>query len=584
MNLHSPTAPESRSFVRSRVFTTDHRALAILYLLLGLAAVILGTLLSLVMRIHRVWPGFAFPFYGVPRPEDYLALVTMHGTLMIFFVLTVVPQSAFPNLVLPAQIGATRMAFPRLNAAAFWITAASLLVLLAAFFVPQGAPISGWTSYPPLSALAAAGPGQGAGMDLWLVSITLFCVASVAASINFLVTIVTGRCTGMTWTRLPLTVWSWLVSSALTVLAFSVLLAAAVLLLADRHFGTSFFLPGGEVINGLAIRPGSGSPMLWLHLFWFFGHPEVYISILPGMGLATSILANFTRRPVPAYRLMVAATLLIGLLGLGVWGHHIFVTGMNPYAGTAFGLTTMAIAVPSSAEVLTWLVMVLRDRAQPVTPLLFTLGFISFFIAGGLTGPVLAQPALDSYLHNTFFVVAHFHLVMAMAGVFSVFAGIYYWYPLLTGRRMNEKLGHAHFWISLIAAYGTFFPMHFAGLAGEPRHYAQLSGPVTSFPSLIPVERGITSSALLLAAAQILFLINLVWSARRGALAGENPWRATTLEWAPFSHPMVMGQPYAYCAGNNPDFLPQWQETSPRPDFDSSVTGKFPHDRGAKEC
>ena len=584
MSLHSPTPPESRSFLRRRIFTTDHRALAVLYLLLGLAAVTLGTLLSLVVRIHRVWPDFAFPLYGVPRPEDYLALVTMHGTLMIFFVLTVVPQSAFPNLVLPAQIGAARMAFSRLNAAAFWITAASLFILFAAFFVPQGAPISGWTSYPPLSALAAAGPGQGAGMDLWLVSITLFSIASVAASINFLVTIVTRRCTGMTWTRLPLTVWSWLVSSALTVLAFSVLLAAALMLLADRHWGTSFFLPAGEVVNGLALAPGHGSPMLWLHLFWFFGHPEVYISILPGMGLATSILANFTRRPVPAYRLMVAATLLIGVLGLGVWGHHIFVTGMNPYAGTAFGLTTMAIAVPSSAEVLTWLVMLLRDRAQPVTPMLFTLGFISFFIAGGLTGPILAQPALDSYLHNTFFIVAHFHLVMAMAGVFSLFAGIYYWYPLLTGRRMNEKLGHAHFWISLIAAYGTFFPMHFAGLAGEPRHYAQLSGPVTSFPSLIPVERGITSSALLLAAAQILFLVNLVWSARRGAPAGANLWRATTLEWAPFSHPIVTGEPYAYRGGHEPDFLPQWQEASPRPEFHSSVAGNFPHDRGAKEC
>jgi cytochrome c oxidase subunit 1 len=452
------------------------------------------------------------------------------------------------------------MAFPRINAAGFWIMLASLLVLLAAFFVPQGAPISGWTSYPPFSSFAAAGPGQGAGMDLWLVSIGLFCVGAIASSINFLVTIATRRAEGMTWSRMPLTVWSWLVSSGLTVIAFSALTAAAVMLLADRHMGTSFFLPAGEVINGIRQRDGGGSPMLWLHLFWFFGHPEVYISILPGMGLASSLLANFTRRPVPGYRFMVAATLLIGVLGLGVWGHHIFVSGMNPYAGTAFGLTTMAIAVPSSAEVLTWLAMLFRGRMRLTSPMLFTLGFLSFFIAGGLTGPILAQPALDSYLHNTFFVVAHFHLVMAMAGVFSVFAGIYYWYPLLTGRRMNEMLGQLHFWISLVAAYGTFFPMHLAGLAGEPRHYAQLSGTVESFASLIPLERGITYSALLLAAAQLIFLFNVFWSARRGDSAGENPWQATTLEWSRIVHPTISTGPYEYGPGATAegDFLPQW--------------------------
>jgi cytochrome c oxidase subunit 1 len=554
------TTPQRRSLL-TRIFSADHRDLARLYLLLALIAVVAGTLLSLAMRIHRVWPTLAFPFYGVPTPEQYLAGVTMHGTLMVFFVLTVVPQFAFPNLVLPGQIGADRMAFPRLNAGAFWITFVSLLVLLAAFLVPQGAPISGWTSYPPLSAFAAAGPGQGPGMDLWLLSIALFCIGSLASSITLLVTIFVRRTEGMTFARLPLTVWSWFVSSGLTVIAFSVLLAAATMLLADRHFGTSFFLPAGEVVNGIRQRDGSGSPMLWLHLFWFFGHPEVYISILPGMGLASSLLANFTRRPVPGYRFMVAATLLIGVFGLGVWGHHIFVSGMNPYAGTAFGLTTIAIAVPSSAEVLTWITMLFRGRMRLTTPMLFTLGFISFFIAGGLTGPILAQPALDSYLHNTFFVVAHFHLVMAMAGVFSVFAGIYYWYPLMAGRLMNETLGKLHFWISLIAAYGTFFPMHYAGLAGEPRHYAQLAGPVESFASLIPVERGITFSALLLAAAQLIFLFNIFQSTRRGVPAGENPWAATTLEWSPLAHPIASGGPYDYspAAAQGTDFLPQWQ-------------------------
>jgi cytochrome c oxidase subunit 1 len=496
---------------------------------------------------------------------------------MVFFVLTIVPQNAFPNLVLPAQIGASGMALPRLNAAAFWIATASLLILLAAFFVPEGAPIAGWTAYPPLSALAAAGPGQGPATDLWLFSIALFCLAAVASSLNLLATILFRRCPGMNFTRLPLTVWSWLISSSLTVIAFSALFAAASMLLADRHLGTSFFLPPGIVINGIPQPGGSGSPMLWLHLFWFFGHPEVYIVILPGMGLASSLLANFTRRPVPAYRLMVLATLLIGFLGLGVWGHHMFVSGMNPYAGTAFGLTTIAISVPSSAEVLTWLAMLFRGRLRLTTPMLFTLGFISFFIAGGLTGPILAQPALDAYLHNTFFVVAHFHLVMAMAGVFSLFAGIYYWYPLLTGRLMNEALGKMHFWISLIAAYGAFFPMHFAGLAGEPRHYAQLTGPVESFANLIHVERGITWSAFLLAAAQLIFLFNFFRSATHGSSAAPNPWQATTLEWSPITHPTVSNGPYAYGpgtelqAGSAPrpparpqeDFLPQWEPEKP---------------------
>ncbi|MGB9147957.1 MAG: cbb3-type cytochrome c oxidase subunit I [Acidobacteriaceae bacterium] len=558
-----------------RVFTTDSLALARLYLFLGLAAVTAGTLLSLIIRIHRTWPAFAFPFAGVPTPEQYLAVVTMHGTLMVFFVLTVVPQFAFPNLVLPQQIGADGMAFPRLNAAAFWICLASLLVLLSAFFVHQGAPISGWTSYPPLSAIAATGPGQGPGMDCWLAAISLFCLAAIAASINFLVTIVLRRGPGMSFDRLPLTVWSWLASSALTVIAFSALLAAAAMLLADRHFGTSFFIPPGEVINGIAHPGGSGSPMLWLHLFWFFGHPEVYISILPGMGLTSLLLANFTRRPVPAPRFMIAATLLIGVLGLGVWGHHLFVSGMNPYAGTAFGLTTMAIAIPSSAEVLMWLFMLFRGRIQLKTPALFTLGFLSFFISGGLTGPILAQPALDAYLHNTFFVVAHFHLVMAMAGVFSIFAGIYYWYPLLTGRLMNETLGHLHFWLSLIGAYGVFFPMHLAGLAGEPRHYAQLAGPIESFANLIPVERGITFAAFMLAAAQFLFLFNVFRSARRGAAVPENPWRATTLEWSPILHPTTWSSPCAYGPefAASDDFLPQWQPQAQIPGSPVSRSG-----------
>ncbi|HEY0785201.1 MAG TPA: cbb3-type cytochrome c oxidase subunit I [Acidobacteriaceae bacterium] len=525
---------------RLRLFSTHHRVLGIEYLLLSLLAVALGTLLSLVMRIRLVAPDWHWPLVGVLPPESYLALVTMHGTLMIFFVLTIAPLSGFANLVLPEQIGARHMAFPRLNAASFWLTLLSLVVLLAAFVVRGGAPISGWTSYPPLSALAGAGPGQALGMDLWLVSLGIFCIASWLGAVNLLVTILYERCPGMRLMRMPLTVWAWLVASVLVLISFSVLLAALLMLLCDRHAGTSFFLPAGEVLNGVALaRSGDGSPLLWLHLFWFFGHPEVYIAILPGMGLTSSLLANFTRRPILGYPLMVATTLAIGALGLVVWGHHMFVSGINPYAGTAFALTTMAIAVPSAAKVLSWLGTLLgRQRRAPLrltTPMLFALGFVSLFITGGLTGPILAQPALDSYLHNTFFVVAHFHLIMGMAGAFSIFAGVYYWFPLMSGRLLSERLGRWHFLLTFVGAYATFFPMHFAGLAGEPRHYAQLTGTTSSLAGLLPLQRGITWAAMVLATAQLLFLANLVVSLRRGRLAPANPWQATTLEWAPLT-------------------------------------------------
>ncbi len=550
-----------------RLFTADHRSIGINYLLLSLVAVSIGTILSIFMRIHIVSPMLKLPFWGVVPPEGYLALVTMHGTLMVFFVLTTAPVNGFASLVLPSQIGAERMAFPLLNAISFWLTTISLAVLLAAFFVPGGAPISGWTNYPPLSAIPAAGPGQATGMDLWLLSIGIFCLASILGAVNQLVTIISKRCPGMTLMRMPLTVWSWLVTAILILFAFSILLAAVVLLLSDRHFATSFFIPPGEVINGFAVDPhANGSPMLWLHLFWFFGHPEVYIAILPAMGLTSSLLANFTRKPVFGYRFMVVTTLLIGFFGLLVWGHHMFVSGMNPYAGTAFALTTMAIAIPSSGKVLGWMAMLWRGRDSRVhplpTPMLFTLGFLSFFITGGLTGPILAQPVLDAYLHNTYFVVAHFHLIMAMAGVFSLFAAVYYWFPLITGRLMNERLGKWHFWLSLLGAYGTFFPMHFAGLAGMPRHYAQLGGSTSTLTSLMPLQTGISHSAFLLAATQLLFLVNLAWSARRGQPSGDNPWRATTAEWTPVTKGCIARYgPYEYRHSiNSADFFQQCAE------------------------
>jgi cytochrome c oxidase subunit I len=541
------------SRIRRYVFTTNHHVIGLQYLLLALVSVCIGTVLSLLMRIHLVWPDWRLPLHGPILPEDYLALVTIHGTLMLFFVLTTAPQSGFGNLILPAQIGARHMAFPRLNAASFWLTAIALVILVSSTLAPGGSPISGWTAYPPLSGVASAGPGQALGMDLWLASIALFSIASTLSAINTLVTIIRNRCQGMTWDRLPLTVWGWFTAALLSVIAFSVLLAALLLLFCDRHAGTSFFLPNGDLVNGALHSGGNGSPLLWLHLFWFFGHPEVYIAILPGMGLTSMLLANFSHRRVFAYRTMITTTLLIGLLGILLWGHHMFVAGLNPFASSAFSISTIAIALPASAKVLSWLATTWRSRPHYTTAMLFSLGFVSFFITGGLTGPILAQPILDQYLHNTFFVVAHFHLIMAMAGVFGLFAATYYWFPLMSarpgghGRLLSEPLGRLHFWLTITGAYATFLPMHFTGLGGEPRHYAQLTGVPGAGGSLspaglllahtLPLNRQITYSAIFLASSQILFFLNLYRSLRGGAVASSNPWQATTLEWHPALHP-----------------------------------------------
>jgi cytochrome c oxidase subunit 1 len=593
------SANRRRSLLR-RVFATDHRIIGLQYLALALFSVIIGTLLSLLMRIHLVWPEWSLTLHGPILPEDYLSLVTIHGTIMLFFVLTTAPQAGFGNLVLPSQIGSRQMAFPMLNAASFWLTALALLILLGSTFAPGGAAISGWTAYPPLSAVPSAGPGQALGMDLWLLSIALFAIASTASSINTLTTIIRLRCNGMTWDRLPLTVWGWFTAALLSVLAFSVLLAAILLLTCDRHAGTSFFLPTGDLVNGVLHKGGDGSPLLWLHLFWFFGHPEVYIAILPGMGLTSMLLANFSHRRVFAYRTMIATTLMIGFLGILVWGHHMFVSGLNPFATSVFSLSSIAIALPASAKVLSWLATVWRSRPNYTSAMLFSLGFVSLFITGGLTGPILAQPILDQHLNNTFFVVAHFHLIMAMAGIFGLYAATYYWFPLIsaalggTGRLMSEPLGRVHFWTTLIGAYAVFLPMHLTGLAGEPRQYAQLTGISGAsgalspagmlLASTIPLNRFITYAALFLGTAQLLFLFNLVLSLRRGKPSASNPWSATTLEWhpslsfliAPFSRAdaskeqlegsaegqiTVYLQPCQYFSTSTGDtFLPQWKD------------------------
>lgn len=576
MSESTITTHSRAGFFRTYVFSRDHKIIGLQYFFLSLTAALVATGMSLLIRLRLAWPGRSFPLLeaifpvgfknGVMSPEFYLAMVTMHGSLMIFMVLTVAPQSAFGNYFLPLQIGAREMAFPRFNGLSFWLTLLSFLVMIAALFVEGGAPIGGWTFYPPLSALPSAGPGQGPGADLWLISIAIFCVASFLGALNFIVTTLTRRAAGMTLGRMPLTVWAWLVAAIIMVLSFPVLFAAGVMLLTDRHFGTTFFLPGGLAISGRlvsGITDTGGSPLLWQHLFWFFGHPEVYLAILPGMGVISHIIANFARKPVFGHRAMVIAMASIGGLGFLVWGHHMFVSGMNPRIGIAFSVLTLVIGVPSALKTFNWLGTLWGASIRFTVPMLFAIGFVSVFVSGGLTGLVLGQTALDMVVHDTYFVTGHFHLIMGVAAVFGIFAATYYWFPKMFGRQMNKRLGQAHFWITFLGVYAIFIPFHLLGLAGHPRRYADSLWYEFLRP-LDALQRGITHSAFLVAAAQLLFLFNLFWSIFRGAKAEGNPWEATTLEWAPESPdpPVVYRKPYEYSVPNAArDYFPQTEQT-----------------------
>ncbi len=525
-------------FIRKYVFSLDHKVIGIQYWWLALVAVFVGMFLSLLMRLQLAWPAEEIPFFGqVMTPEQYLSLVTMHGTIMVFFVLTTAPQSGFGNFALPIQIGADDMAFPVLNMLSFWTTFLSFAVMIAAFFVEAGAPLGGWTAYAPLSALGeVAGPGQGMGMNLWVISIFIFCAASLMGALNFIVTTLDLRTKGLSLMRLPLTVWAWFLTAVLGLLAFAVLMAACVLIMLDRVGGTSFFIPGGLVIGGNVIDRSGGSPLLWQHLFWFFGHPEVYIAILPGMGIVSHILSTFCRKPIFGYKAMVAALFGIAILSTAVWGHHMFQSGMSPYTGFVFSLLTVAIGVPSAIKTFNWLGTIWRGRVQFTTANLFALGFVSLFVTGGITGIWLAQPAVDFPLHDTYFVVAHFHLVMGVAAIFGMFAGTFFWFPKMFGRMMNETLGRIHFWFTLIGVYCIFFPMHFMGIAGQPRRYYDISE-YKFLVDMPPLHEFISVFALITIGAQLLFVVNVFWSLMKGPKAERNPWKATTLEWTVPSPP-----------------------------------------------
>lgn len=538
--------PEPESFLRRCVFSIDHKMVGKQYLGLALLAVSIGIILSWLMRLHLGWPMTPIPGLqvvspggapsGVITPEYYLSLMTMHGTLMVFFVLTTAPIAAFGNYFLPIQIGARNMAFPRLSMLSFWITALAFVVLISAFFVQDGPPISGWTAYPPLSAVGTdAGPGEALGQTLWLSSISIFCIAQVLSAVNFIATTLDLRTKGMTLGRMPITVWTWFVTSVMILLGFAVLLPSCLLLLLDRAAGTSFFVPAGLMISDQLQPHAGGTPLLWQHLFWFFGHPEVYIAILPTVGIVSLIFPTFARKPVLGPRTMIGCAIAIGALSFLVWGHHMFVSGMNPFSAIVFSVPTLLITVPSSILVLLWIGTLYGARLRFTTAGLFCLAFISVFITGGIAGFFLAQPSIDSYLHATYFVVAHFHFVMGVAAIFGIFAGTYFWFPKMFGRMMSESLGKWHFWLTFIGVYCIFMPMYFLGFAGNVRRYAYFTDDYLI--PLIPVHKFITIAALLTGLVQFIFVFNLVWSRFRGHEATANPWDATTLEWSISSPP-----------------------------------------------
>jgi cytochrome c oxidase subunit 1 len=554
-----------QGFIRKWVFSLDHKVIGIQYFFLALAAVFVGMFLSLLMRIHLIWPGVVLPFFGEIKPETYLSLLTMHGTIMVFFVLTTAPQGGFGNYFLPIQIGAPDMAFPVLNMLSFWTTFLGFIVLLAAFFVTGGAPLHGWTGYAPLSALRSL-PGEELGADLWITSIAIFCLGALMGALNFITTTLDMRAKGMTMMRMPLTVWSWFITAILGLLAFGVLLSAGILLLMDRNLGTSFFVPL-VTLNGQLTGHKGGSPLLWQHLFWFFGHPEVYIAILPAMGLCSQLLSVFSRKPIFGYKAMVYAMLSIGFLGFMVWGHHMFMSGMSPYTAFAFSIMTMGIGVPSAIKTFNWLGTIWRGRIRFTSPMLFAIGFVSLFVTGGISGPFLAQPVLDIYLHETYFVIAHFHLIMGVASIFGIFAATYYWFPKMFGKMMNEPLAKLHFWLTFIGAYAIFMPMHYYGMAAGLRRYSQ-STEVAYILKLLPLQRFISFAAFITIASQFIFLFNLFWSMFKGKKATDNPWEATTLEWitaTPPPHdnfggqtPVVHNGPYEYSVPGAPkDFVMQ---------------------------
>ncbi len=573
------------TFISKYVFSMDHKMISKQFLITGIIMGILGMTMSMLFRLQLAWPDEQFGILqtllgkwavdGKLDPNFYMGLVTIHGTIMVFYVLTAGLSGTFSNLLIPLQVGARDMASPFMNMLSYWFFFMSSVVLTTSVFIETGPASGGWTVYPPLSALEKAMPGSGLGMTLWLVAIALFIVSSLLGGINYISTVLNMRTKGMSMNRMPLTIWAFFFTAVLGLLSFPVLLGAALFLIFDRSFGTSFYLSDIYLEGVGALENIGGSPILYQHLFWFLGHPEVYIILMPALGITSEVISTNARKPIFGYTAMIISLMGISFLSFIVWGHHMFITGMNPFLGSVFMILTLIIAVPSAVKVFNYLTTLWRGNLRFNPAMLFSVGLVSFFISGGLTGIYLGNAALDIQLHDSYFVVAHFHLVMGSAAIFGMFAGIYHWFPKMYGRMLNQNLGYFHFWLTFISAYLVFFPMHFMGLAGVPRRYYMFTL-VKDFEIWGDTNKLITVAALVGGFAQLLFLYNFFYSMFRGKKAPQNPWNSNTLEWStPVEHlhgnwpgeiPTVYRGPYEYSRPDREeDFFPQYvpDETAP---------------------
>ncbi len=581
-----------QSFIEKYIFSTDHKVIAKQFLITGIFWAIIGAAMSAIFRLQLGFPeadlGWLRPLLGrwitetgQLDQEFYLALVTMHGTIMVFFVLTAGLSGTFSNFLIPLQIGARDMASGFMNMLSYWFFFVSGVLMFISLFLETGPASGGWVVYPPLSAIQTAMPGSGMGMTLWLIAMVFFIASSLLGGINYITTVINLRTKGMTFSRLPLTIWAFFLTAVIGVLSFPVLFAAALLLVFDRSFGTSFYL--SEIyIQGEALSNVGGSPILYQHLFWFLGHPEVYIVLLPALGITSEIIATNSRKPIFGYKAMIVSMLGITFLSFIVWAHHMFVSGLNPFLGSIFMFLTLIIAVPSAVKVFNYLTTLWKGNIVFTPAMLFSIGLVSVFISGGITGIFLGNSAIDIQLHDTYFVVAHFHLVMGAASAFGLLAGVYHWFPKMFGRMMDAKLGYIHFWLTFIGIYSVFFPMHYIGIAGFPRRYYSFTN-FDAFSGFTDLNQFISIAAIATFIGQFIFLFNFFYSMYRGRKAPANPWKSNTLEWTTPRNPghgnwvgeipHVYRWPYDYSKpGAEDDFIPQ---TVP---FSETMESNLPHE------
>ncbi|MBY6106215.1 cbb3-type cytochrome c oxidase subunit I [Ferrimonas balearica] len=559
----SHDAHHELGFWQTYVFSQDHKTIAIQYTLTAIAIGMVALFLSGLMRLQLGFPG-QFDFIN---PSEYYQMVTMHGMIMVVYLLTALFLGGFGNYLIPLMVGARDMVFPFLNMLSFWFYFLAVVVLLASFFVTGGPSGAGWTLYPPQAILPGT-PGVDGGIVLMLVSLAIFIVAATMGGLNYVTTVLQARTRGMSLMRMPLTIWGIFTATVLALFAFPALFVSAVMMLFDKLLGTSFFMPA-LVSMGQQMDYGGGSPILFQHLFWFFGHPEVYIVALPAFGIVSDLISTHARKNIFGYRQMVWAIVGIGGLSFVVWAHHMYVSGMNPYFGFFFAISTLIIAVPTAIKVYNWVLTLWRGNIRLNVPMLFAISFILTFVFGGMTGLFLGNVVVDLPLSDTYFVVAHFHMVMGVAPIMVIFAGIYHWYPKITGKMLNDTIGKLHFWITFLGTWAIFFPMHYAGVLGMPRRYYNFDNYDFIPPEAAGLNAFITVAALIVGFAQLLFLFNLAWSYFRGRESGPNPWGAASLEWqtphTPPGHgnwgpelPVVYRWAYDYSVPGAPeDFLPQ---------------------------